>query len=209
MTLQNRVDPWGNLHAANARGSLLGNRGKLHNEQRQIVRDWQRLPWVTCALDFKGRKREVFAPSTYSELFFLDEATAFAAGHRPCASCRRGRYDEFKSGWLVANGARLSLTNASIAEIDKLLHAERVDVSGVKITFEAPLRDLPLGTFVDIKGESSLVWNHGLKRWSFSGYSALHLQPSPSTLVRVLTPESIVRTFAGGYCPAVHESANR
>ena len=208
MTLRNRVDPWGQLHAVNARGSLLGNRGKLHNEQRQVIRDWQRLPWVTCALEFKGREREVFAPTTYSELFFLDEATAFAAGHRPCASCRRGRYEEFKSSWLAANSARFSLTNESITEIDKLLHAERLDDGGSKVTFEAPLRDLPLGTLVDIASESFLVWHHGLKRWSFSGYSGLHLQPSPSTLVRVLTPESVVRTFARGYCPAVHESAN-
>lgn len=208
MPLRNRVDPWGHLHAANARGSLMGNRGKIHNEQRQIVHDWQRLPWVTCALEFKGRKREVFAPNAYSELFFLDEATAFAAGHRPCASCRRGRYDEFKANWLAANGARFSLTNTSIDEIDKLLHAERVNVSGVKVTFESRLRDLPLGALVEINGESFLVWRQGLMRWSFSGYSALRPQPPSSTLVRVLTPESIIRTFAGGYCPAVHESAN-
>lgn len=209
MPLQNRIDPWGHLHAANARGSLMGNRGKLHNEQRQIIRDWQRLPWVTCALEFKGRKREVFAPSTYSELFFLDEATAFAAGHRPCASCRRERYDEFKASWLAANRARFSLTNESIGEIDKLLHAERVNVNGTKVTFEAPLRELPLGALFEINGESFLVWRKGLKRWSFSGYSSQETQPSSSTLVRVLTPESIIRTFAGGFFPAVHESANR
>lgn len=209
MTLQNRVDPWGRLRAVNARGSLFGNRGMLHNDERQIVRDWQRMPWVTCALEFQGRKREVFGRNTYSELFFLDEATAFTAGHRPCASCRRERYDEFKASWLAANGARFSVTNPSINEIDKVLHGERADRSGVKVTFEAPLSSLPLGAVVDINGEAFLVWHQGLKRWSFSGYSGLQLPPSPSTPVRVLTPESVVRTFAGGFRPIVHASANR
>jgi hypothetical protein len=208
MTLQNRVDPWGCLRAVNARGSLLGNRGMLHNEEQQIVRNWQRKPWVTCALEFQGRKREVFGRTTYSELFFLDEATAFAAGHRPCASCRRERYDEFKASWLAANEKQFSQSNPSISEIDKVLHGERVDPKGVKVTFLAPLSSLPLGAVVDMNGEAFLVWHQGLKRWSFAGYSDLQLQPSPPTLVRVLTPASVVRTFAGGFLPKVHSSAN-
>ncbi|OGB04988.1 MAG: hypothetical protein A3E79_03205 [Burkholderiales bacterium RIFCSPHIGHO2_12_FULL_61_11] len=209
MTLQNRVDPWGRLLAVNARGSLLGNRGMLHNEERQIVRDWQRMPWVTCALEFQGRKREIFGRTTYSELFFLDDATAFSAGHRPCATCRRERYNEFKTSWLAVNGELFSMTNPSINEIDKVFHRERIDRNGTKVTFEAPLSSLPLGTVVDINDEAFLVWHQGLKRWSFNGYSDLQLQPSPSTLVRVLTPESVVRTFAGGFRPIVHASANR
>ncbi|MDO8732719.1 MAG: hypothetical protein Q7L55_09150 [Actinomycetota bacterium] len=208
MTIQNRVDPWGCLRAVNARGSLLGNRGMLHNDQQQIVRDWQRKPWVTCALEFQGRKREVFGRTTYSELFFLDEATAFAAGHRPCASCRRERYDEFKASWLTANDKRFSVSNPSISEIDKVLHGERIDPNGAKVTFLAPLSSLPLGTVVDINREAFLVWHQGLKRWSFAGYSDLQMQPALSTLVRVLTPESVVRTFSDGFLPVVHSSAN-
>ena len=208
MTLQNRVDPWGHLHAVSARGSMLGNRGRLHNEHRQIVSQWQRPAWVTCELQFNGRHRDVFGANTYSELFFLDEATALSAGHRPCATCRRVRYDEFKSRWLLANNTRLSMPNLSVMEIDKVLHAERADVDGTKTTFEAPLSSLPLGVLVEINGEALLAWRQGLTRWSFSGYSATKVRPAPSTLVRVLTPNSVVRTLAVGFCPAVHPSAN-
>ena len=122
MTFQNRIDPWGCLHAVSTRGSLLGNRGKLHNDDLKIVRQSDRKAWVSCELEFNGRKREVFGNSTYSELFFLDEATAFSAGHRPCSSCRPGRYEEFKSRWLATNGPRLSAITSSMTEIDKLLH---------------------------------------------------------------------------------------
>lgn len=208
MTLQNRVDPWGQLNAVSARGSMLGNRGRLHNEHRQIVSQWQRTAWVTCELEFNGRHRDVFGASTYSELFFLDEATALSAGHRPCATCRRERYDEFKSKWLVANGARAAMPNSSIIEVDRVLHAERTDRSGAKVTFEAPLSSLPLGAFVEIDGEALLVWRQGLTRWSFSGYSAAKMQPAQLTRLRVLTPESIVRTLAVGFRPTVHPSAN-
>lgn len=206
MTLQNRVDPWGQLHAIGARGSLLGNRGRLHNEQRQIVTQSQRPAWVTCDLVFKARDREVFGTSTYSELFFLDEATALSAGHRPCATCRRERYDEFKSKWLVANSTRISIPVLSISDIDKVLHAERIDRSGAKKTFEAPLSSLPKGTFVEIGGEAFLIGRRGLALWSFWGYSVARVQTIPSTSVRVLTPESIVRTLAVGFQPAVHQS---
>ena len=208
MTFQNRVDPWGRLNAVSARGSLLGNRGRLHNEQRQIVRQWQRTAWVTCELEFNGRKREVFGTNSYSELFFLDEATALSAGHRPCATCRRKRYDEFKTKWLDANSTRLSMAGPSIIEIDKVLHAERADQSGAKITFEAALSSLPLGAFVEINSEAFLVWRTGLMRWSPSGYSGIQAQPIPSTRVRVLTPDSVVRTLAVGFRPIPHQSAN-
>lgn len=208
MTLQNRIDPWGRLHAVDARGSMLGNRGRLHNAARQIVRQWDRLAWVTCDLEFNGRKRDVFGASTYSELFFLDEATAFAAGHRPCASCRRARYDEFKSRWLVAHGALPSATTPSIGDIDKLLHGERATRDGAKVTYEAQLSSLPLGAFVEYDDAAFLVWHRGLTRWSFSGYSSRQTQPDPSARVQVLTPESVVRAFAGGLRPSVHPSAS-
>src|ERR1700743_3660322 len=101
--LQNRVDPQGNIIKTTARGAWMGNRGQLHNEQRQIVRPFKLKAWLTCLLQFNGRKREVMSPQRYTELFFLDEATAFAAGHRPCFECRRKDYDLFKSFWLQGN----------------------------------------------------------------------------------------------------------
>lgn len=207
MPLENRVDPWGRIHAVAARGTLLGNRGRLHDEIRQLTRQWDRKAWVTCELEHDGRKRDVFGPNSYSELFFLDEATAFSAGHRPCASCRRARYLEFRSKWMDANGAAFSLPDASMSEVDKLLHAERVTRAGTKTTFERPLADLSFGTFIDVEGEALLVWRPGLMQWSFTGYSPYRRKLSPSTAVRLLTPESIVRTFSAGFLPTVHPSA--
>jgi hypothetical protein len=96
MPLQNRVDPYGRLQAVGTRGAWMGNRGVLHDEAKKIVSAWRSKRWITCALEFRGRRREVFAPHRYSELFFLDEATSLAAGHRPCAECRRNRYKEFR-----------------------------------------------------------------------------------------------------------------
>ena len=129
-------------------------------------------------------------PNSYSELFFLDEATAFSAGHRPCAECRRPRYDEFKTQWLAANGASVSLSGSSIREIDKVLDQERIGPGGEKITFSAPLSHLPPGTFIEIDGVAPLIWEDGLRQWSFSGYSDVSLQLAPSAAVRVLTPAS-------------------
>jgi hypothetical protein len=174
-----------------------------------VKRQWQRSAWVTCELECNGRRRDVFGANTYSELFFLDEATALSAGHRPCATCRRARYDEFKSKWLVANGTRVSLPNSSIGEIDKILHSERADRSGAKATFEASLSSLPLGAFVEVNGEALLVWHQGLTKWSFWGYSDVKRVLDQSTRVRVLTPDSVVRTLATGFRPTVHPSANR
>lgn len=205
MPYQNRVDPWGQLHAIASRGTLLGNRGQLHDESRRVARAWARLPWVTCALQHDGIRRTVFGPNTYSELFFLDEATAFAAGHRPCASCRRQRYLEFKSTWLEANrgGAPAS---TPIAEIDKVLHGERLTLGGQKVTFEATLAELPVGTFIEAGGNAVLVGTDRLLKWSFDRYRSADPIALP-TRVRVLTPASVVRTFQAGLRPDVHASA--
>ncbi len=94
--LQNRVDPWGYLRATSARGSLMGNRGILHNQEKRIVRPWAHKAWIACLLSYGSVRRAVFAPGNYSELFFLDEATALSAGHRPCGQCQRERYRLFK-----------------------------------------------------------------------------------------------------------------
>jgi hypothetical protein len=129
MPLQNRVDPWGRLHSVAARGAWMGNRGVLHDATRQIVRPWRLKAWILCRLEFKGRRRRVFAPARYSELFFLDEATAFAAGHRPCAECNRERFNQFKRAW--RSGARA-------AEIDAALHAERIAGGATRVRVLTP-----------------------------------------------------------------------
>ncbi|HEV2353312.1 MAG TPA: hypothetical protein VGR89_03670 [Puia sp.] len=101
--LQNRVDPRGSLIKTTARGAWMGNRGVIHDGQRNIIRPWKLKAWLTCQLVFKDRHRQVMAPDRYTELFFLDEATAFSAGHRPCAECRRSAFNRFKMAWIVAN----------------------------------------------------------------------------------------------------------
>ncbi|MBK1885627.1 hypothetical protein [Marinobacter sp. DY40_1A1] len=103
MPLQNRVEPSGTIVKTSARGSLMGNRGVLNNKDKELTRTFKIKPWITCALEFKGRQRELMSPGGYTELFFLDEVTAFAAGHRPCAEGRRARYNEFRDAWGNAN----------------------------------------------------------------------------------------------------------
>lgn len=126
MPLQNRVSPNGDIVATYQRGMFMGNRGILHNDEKELVSTSKIKGWVTCRLEFKGRKRELMAKGRYTELFFFDEATAFAAGHRPCAECRRERYKEFKSKWLEANGTLLGGDSTAIGEIDKIIHKQRI-----------------------------------------------------------------------------------
>lgn len=185
----------------------MGNRGILHNTQKKIIKTSARKGWVTCQLEFEGRQRKVFGPGSYSELFFLDEATAFAAGHRPCAECRRDRYSEFKSVWVKANPDLIRSGDPPIGDIDNVMHAERVLRSGGKVTFEASLASLPAGTFIELGGKAVLLWRGSLLRWSFGGYSNTSIGLSPIT-VSVLTPASIVRAFRSGLVPKVHTSAD-
>ncbi len=206
MPLQNRVDPWGNLIAVEARGAWLGNRGILHDANQTIVAPWRHQSWIVCQLEFKGRKRKVFTPNNYSELFFLDEATAFSAGHRPCAECRRDRFLEFKNAWMLANlGA--PQPSLPIAWIDKRLHSERAARGGRKVTYTAKFRELPFGAFIEREGRACLYWRGELKPWSPAGYLEALVLPQPREIVRVLTPKSLVRMFAGGFTPEVHPSA--
>lgn len=206
--LQNRVDPSGQLHAQSHRGTLMGNRGILHDDTRQIRRQWAHKAWVTCTLAYADIRRSVFSPNNYSELFFLDEVTAFAAGHRPCNTCQRARHAAFRQAWLDANMAERSDGHVAISVIDAQLHRERAIRGGGKSTFNARLGQLPRGTMFEYEGAVCLVWTDGLLRWSFSGYS-LHPALPPDRNVRVLTPASIVRMFASGFVPRVHPSADQ
>jgi len=209
MPLQNRVDPYGALHATGTRGAWMGNRGVLHDASKRVVAAWRLRRWITCVLSFKDRRREVFAPKRYSELFFLDEATSLSAGHRPCAECRRRRYEEFRTAWDVGQRGRDAGGRFPGAEaIDRVLHDERLGAGGVKRAYVAVLSSLPDGAMIDHDGIPHLVWNGRLRPWSFSGYGPA-VDAAPETEVAVLTPRSIVRAIRAGFVPQVHETAGR
>jgi hypothetical protein len=198
--LQNRVDPQGNIIATIARGAWMGNRGQLHDNGKDILRPYKLKAWLICLLEFRGRQRQVMSPNLYTELFFLDEATAFAAGHRPCFECRRRDYDRFKSLWLKGNPKYGFNLKTSIKEIDAIIHEERIDKQGKKITHEANIGDLPTGTFVLLHNLPYLIANNQLLPWSPFGYGDGVALPADSP-VTVLTPVSIINTFSAGYVP--------
>jgi hypothetical protein len=209
--LQNRASPSGDVVASPARGTLMGNRGRLHDGSRRVVR--RLVPgyraWVTCRLEFKGRRRTVMAPGRYTELFFLDEATALAAGHRPCGECRRADHRRFKDAWLLGNPGRGLRAAAPIAALDRELHRDRVAPDGRQRRYSARLGGLPDGVFVSRPGdgaEALLVWRGGLRPWSAGGYGPARSRRD-SEEVTVLTPRSTVATIAAGYIPGVHQSA--
>jgi len=165
--------------------------------------------WIVCVLEFRGRKRQVMAPGRYTELFFLDEATALAAGHRPCAECRRERFNAFRKAWRAARPGANGLSLPGAEEIDCQLHAERVNPDRSKRLFRASLDELPNGVFVrpaDSGEDAYLVWNNGLLAWSVGGYSERIDRPKKADVL-VLTPASTVAVIRAGYAPEVHPSA--
>jgi hypothetical protein len=206
MPLQNRVAPNGELLAVPARGTFMGNRGGvIHDHQREIVRQYAGRRWLICVLEFKGRRRTVMSPARYTELFFLDEAVALAAGHRPCAECRRERFNAFKKAWL--RSANPHPTDfLSVDAIDRELHTARIDRQKGKVIWHAPLKSLPDGAFVQIAGAAYLVRGASLLRWSPSGYVTKH-DRSDDLTVAVLTPQPIVRCLSQGYIPEMHTSS--
>jgi hypothetical protein len=200
---QNRVDPWSRLVATPARGLLMGNRGALHDDKGRIVRTHQVERWIICLLDFRGRKRTIMQPGRYTELFFLDEATALAAGHRPCAECQRARYQHFLDLWAQTQPGE-GLPHAT--EVDAALHAARWD-RGNKAIYLARWSDLPNGVMVAALDDDQpyLIWQGQLWRWHFTGYTP-GPQWHPATEVRVLTPRPTVEILAAGYPVQVHSS---
>ena len=184
----------------------MGNRGVLHDASKQIVTEWRTKRWIACALEFRGRRREVLAPGRYSELFFLDEATALAAGHRPCAECRRLRYEEFRRAWARGRGHRAAEPLPGADDIDRVLHDQRAPSDGSAKGFRARLASLPPGVMVELGGRPWLLLGSQLLAWSFDGYDQPIAAPR-ETRVRVLTPRSIVRAIRSGFAPGIHESA--
>ena len=184
----------------------MGNRGILHDATRRIVKRWTTRAWVACDPNFRGISRKpLFSPNNYSELFFLDEATAFAAGHRPCAYCQRVRFNAFKAAW--AASVKRKSSSVLIGEIDGELHAERVARGVEKITFAAQADVLPEGCMIAVGADAYLLHRNAMWRWSFDGYERAAKLP-PGTEVSVLTPRSIVRLYADGFVPNVHPSAD-
>src|SRR5215212_206442 len=155
MPLQNRVTPFGEIVAVAERGTMLGNRGILHDPDGRVVRRWAGQAWICCLLEFRGRRDPVMAPGHYTRLFFLDEPTALAAGHRPCAYCRRADYLAFREAWATGN-ANLGLGPAPrAADIDRVLHAERLRPDRTKRTYPASLANLPDGVMVTLSAATS------------------------------------------------------
>lgn len=143
------------------------------------------------------------SPGTYTELFFLDEATAFAAGHRPCFECRRDRYNEFKTYWVKAN-LNIPVNEIKITAINKFMHKERVQ-KRVKVTYQAKIEDLPDGTFFSVEDSAYLLFENKIYPWSFEGYGSACIF-NPFEKVDVLTSFSIVKAFKLGFIPEIHHS---
>jgi hypothetical protein len=206
MPRQNRVNPYGEIFATDARGTLMGNRGCLHNEQGEIKRQFQVKRWIICVLEFKNRHREMMEPGLYTHLFFLDEATALAAGHRPCAECTRPRYNLFRQMWAQANPELWEGEIPGSDQMDEILHAERLTPERQKRTYAEKLGNLPDGSIVAGEGGKSYVVHKGkLLQWSPIGYSEVLTLPNHQ-LLRVLTPPSVVKTLAAGYVLEPHPS---
>jgi len=200
MPLQNRVSPFGELIVSPVRGTLMGNRGgRLHDDKRRLTRRrWTSKQWICCKLDFNNRHRKVWG-NGYTELFFLDEVTAFAAGHRPCFECRRKDAERFAT---LFSGKK---TRASAAAMDQALHAERLFGKG-KRAHTRQLNTLPDGAMITIGIEAFAVRGKRLLRWTPGGYSGSIPRPR-SAEADVLTPPSILAVLARGYKPHWHPSA--
>jgi hypothetical protein len=211
MPLQNRVTPTGEIVADDSRGLMMGNRGCLHGQGRSLgVSRWRSKLWICCLLDFKGVQRDPMPPGRWTALFFLDEATALSAGHRPCAYCRRPDYLAFTQAW---RAARHLPRSPRATEMDTALHAERTDRARRKRTYRAPFAELPDGVMIRLGGEPGLLIGGRVRPWSFGGYGAPatdgpHTPAGPGEReAEVLTPPSIVAAITAGYQPLVHPSA--
>jgi hypothetical protein len=200
--LRNRVTPYGDIIATEARGMLFGNRGVLHDENGRLVRQWQVRRWIACRLEFKGRRRELLRPGRFTELFFLDEATALAAGHRPCAECRRDDFVRFREAWMHVHGGR----QIRVDDIDRVLHAERITSGGGKRSHESRLAELPDGSIVGEDEKAWLVLGGDLLAWSPFGYGGRRPIAGSAT-IQVLTPPSVIEVIRAGYHPVFHATA--
>ncbi|MCP3477447.1 hypothetical protein NLM33_45645 [Bradyrhizobium sp. CCGUVB1N3] len=204
MPLQNRVMPTGEIIATPHRGMFTGNRGIIHDPATKTLlkKRWSTPAWLTCTCEFRGRRREVMATQSWTELFFLDEATALAAGHRPCFYCRRDDANRFRAAWQKGNRVQ----DARMHDIDAVLHHERLDHGQKRLhALLMPLDQLPVGAMVSQGEESFLVTQGRVLLWSPAGYAEVERQPGEAKL---LTPPSTLRTLHAGYQPVLHATAS-
>ena len=202
MPLQNRVDPFGELFATKARGTLFGNRGgRIHTDARTLTRRrWASRQWICCVLKFKGRQRDVWG-RYYTELFFLDEVTALAAGHRPCFECRRKDAMAFAEAWQRSFKLK---TRPRAGDMDDVLHGERLD-GRAKRPHRRAVDILPDGAIIAMEEGAFAVRGNALLQWTPTGYAARKRRPR-SGMVDVLTPPSILAVLKAGYRPQWHPS---
>ncbi len=202
MPLQNRVTPTGDIIATPHRGLFTGNRGIIHDPAtKTLTRRWASRAWLTCVCEFKGRRRQVMGGRSWTELFFLDEATALSAGHRPCFFCRRDDANRFRAAWEEGNGVRRVLAR----DIDAVLHRERLS-GGKKRLHPLPMsmEELPDGAMVQEGTECFLIVQDSALAWSPAGYRKAQ---NPIKNAMLLTPPSTLRALSAGYRPVLHKSA--
>ena len=203
MPLQNRVTPTGDIIATVHRGMFTGNRGIIHDPATKTLlrKRWASPAWLTCVCQFRGRRRRVMGGRSWTELFFLDEATAFAAGHRPCFYCRRDDANRFRAAWGEGN----RLTSVLAPDIDAVLHRERLDHGKKRLhPLPMPPERLPDGAMVQQGAASYLIVQGRALLWSPAGYQQTKTALEDAML---LTPPSTLRTFGAGYRPTLHPSA--
>ena len=203
MPLQNRVTPTGEIIATPHRGMFTGNRGIIHDPATKTLlrKRWSSPAWITCVCEFRGWRRKVMGGRSWTELFFLDEATAFAAGHRPCFFCRRDDANRFRAAWEEGNGVSRVLAR----DMDAVLHGERLDRSKKRLhPLPVPLHELPDGAMVQAGIENFLIVEGKVLRWTMAGYRAAEHTIDHAML---LTPPSTVRAIGAGYRPMLHPSA--
>ena len=203
MPLQNRVDPEGNICFSPAKGTLMGNRGCLHDKNKRIISQSRNDAWIICVLDYQAVKRTLMTPGSYTELFFLDEATALAAGHRPCFTCRRENYKKFMKSWSFGNRSGVKVL---AKEVDEELKVERVPSARFETS---SLAGLPDGVMVKSKANGAifLIRGDSLYPWSFNGYSAATSASAELGPFVVLTPTSTIKAMHHGYEVMLHSSA--
>ncbi|MEE2879530.1 MAG: hypothetical protein VX593_11040 [Pseudomonadota bacterium] len=207
MPLPNRVDPFGKIHAVGARGTLMGNRGGCFHRDDKTLKPthWASRQWIVCELEFKGRRRTLMSPGRYTELFFLDEATALAGGHRPCFECRRERATAFVDA--VMSGVPLN-SRPRVKHLDATIAGEVQDrLRGVSSAEISTAQDLPDGAMFASGQFAWLKLYDAAYRWSFEGYT--HVSSVPAEGVEVLTPAVTLDALRAGYRPDLHDSINR
>jgi hypothetical protein len=205
MPLQNRVTPAGEIIATPEHGLFTGNRGIIHDPATKTLlrKRWSSPAWLTCVIEFRGRRRDVMARRSWTELFFLDEATALAAGHRPCFYCRREDANRFRAAWEQGNHAADVLAR----DIDAVLHRERLDHGRKRLhLLPMPLDRMPDGAMVQAGADSFLIARGRALHWSAAGYRGPAAPPENPLL---LTPPSTLRALAAGYRPVLHPSAGK